>query len=75
MVCANCPNNEGGVCLSQEKVARYDAGVLETCGITDGEVMTYEQFIARVKERVIDAGLREEICGDCEWNDLCKKKG
>ena len=73
MVCANCPNNDGGVCLSQEKVARYDAGVLEACGIIEGETMTYEQFITRVKEQVIDAGLREEICGDCEWNDLCTR--
>ena len=74
MVCANCPNNRDGVCESQEKVTRYDTAVLKACGIENGSTMTYEQLIRLVKGRVIDAGLRERICGDCEWDALCRGK-
>ena len=28
IVCENCPNNEGGVCTTQDKVLRYDRGLL-----------------------------------------------
>ncbi len=73
MVCANCPNNQGGVCESQEKVLRYDTAVLEACEIEDGATINYEDFISLVRHRVIDAGLREQICGDCEWNELCRR--
>jgi hypothetical protein len=73
MVCANCPNNRDGVCESQEKVLRYDTAVLEACEIEDGATMAYEEFISVVRHRVIDAGLREQICGDCEWNELCRR--
>ena len=35
IVCENCPNNEGGVCTTQEKVRRYDEDVLRACGLSD----------------------------------------
>lgn len=31
IVCVNCPNNESGVCSSQDKVIRYDNEVLKAC--------------------------------------------
>ena len=39
IVCENCPNNEAGVCVSQDKVTRYDEEVLRVCGISEGELM------------------------------------
>ena len=36
IVCENCPNNEGGVCTTQEKVRRYDEEVLSACELSDG---------------------------------------
>ncbi len=74
LVCENCPNKVGPVCLSQVKVKKYDKKVMEACGIIDGEEMTYEEFIACVKEKVIEKGIRSMICGDCQWTDLCKSK-
>ena len=36
--------------------------------------MTYENFIALVKEKIIDADLRNHICGDCSWDYICREK-
>lgn len=73
-VCENCPNNDSGVCISQDKAGWYDEEVLRVCGISEGEMMTYEDFIALVKEKIIDTGLRSSICDDCSWNDICREK-
>jgi hypothetical protein len=72
-VCAHCPNNDGGVCRSADKVRRYDKAVLDACGLKDGDELPYEEFAARVGERILDAGLRRNICGDCEWDAICTK--
>ena len=73
-VCENCPNNKNGRCSSRDKVIGYDREVLETCEITEGEELTYEQFKHLVKEKIIDAGIRRKICGDCSWDNICRGK-
>lgn len=73
VVCEHCPNNVEGICQSIEKVMRYDAAVLNACGLQDGDELPYAHFAARVKERILDAGLRCGICGDCEWDAICAK--
>ncbi len=74
IVCANCPNNESGCCTSQEKVVRYDNEVLRLCEIKEGEELSYADFLQRVKERIIDTGLRKKVCGDCSWDYICREK-
>ena len=74
VVCANCPNNEAGICTSQDKVERYDKAVLEACGLYDGSEISYGEFLSRVREKIIDAGIRRDICGDCTWDYICTKK-
>ncbi|MCR5415351.1 MAG: DUF1284 domain-containing protein [Pseudobutyrivibrio sp.] len=74
LVCSNCPNNEENKCNSFGQVKRYDEGVLQACGLEDGESISYENFIKVVKEKVIDTGVRKKICGDCGWNYICSKK-
>ena len=54
-------------------VMRYDAAVLNACGFKDGDELAYADFAARVKERILDAGMRRGICGDCEWDAICAK--
>lgn len=72
-ICEKCPNNMGGgICQTEEKVARYDKGVLDLCGIKAGEVMPFSEFSSMVREKIILCGKREEICGDCEWSEICK---
>ena len=73
VVCEHCPNNRDGVCGSADKVMRYDAAVLDACNLKDGDELPYADFAARVRERILDAGLRRVICGDCEWDAICVK--
>ncbi len=70
-VCAHCPNNEEGVCISAEKADEYDRQVLARCGITVGCRIRWEEFARLVEERILSEGKREEICGDCQWTALC----
>ena len=74
VVCENCPNNEDGICTSQDKVERYDKAVLDACGLHDGSEISYEDFIRIVSENIIDAGIRSDICGDCTWDYICREK-
>lgn len=71
-VCAPCPHNEGGVCTSAEKTAAYDRAVLKVCGLQEGVVLTFSDFTRLVQERIIAPGLRRQVCGDCQWDSLCR---
>ena len=73
-VCESCPNNDDGICVSRDKTERYDEEVLRMCGISEEELMAYEDFIALVKEKIIDTGLRSRICGDCSWDYICRER-
>ena len=70
-VCAACPNNVGGMCHKPELVAGYDRSVLELCGLGEGYILSFGDFTALVQERVLDPGMRREICGDCQWDGIC----
>lgn len=72
-VCECCPNNESGVCFSQEKVRRYDEEVLSACGLIEGDSIPYNAFLKLVKERIIATDLRSRICGDCSWDFICRE--
>ena len=74
IVCENCPNNEGGVCTTQDKVLRYDREVLKTCGLCDGRVISFREFSGIVRNKIIDTGIRCDICGDCSWDYICREK-
>lgn len=70
-VCAACPNNQNGVCRTQEQVDRYDREVLNRCGLHAGQRLSYGSFSGLVEARILAPGLRPAVCGDCEWSDLC----
>ncbi len=72
IVCENCPNNEQGLCTSRDKVTGYDEKVLAFCGLNAGDEISYADFIALVKEKIIDADVRSRICGDCSWDHICR---
>lgn len=72
VVCSCCPNDCNGVCNAADKVSRYDNGVLEICGLRIGDCLEWKEFRRLVDERILDVGKRETICGDCEWNTLCR---
>lgn len=71
VICSRCPNNGRGLCSAAEKVDRYDRAVLERCGLTPGQQIRWSRFSALVETHILSAGQREQICGDCQWNELC----
>ena len=73
-ICRACPNNLSGQCESAEKVRRYDRELLSRCGLTVGDVLPYRELTERVRKTILLPGHREEICGDCQWTDLCQYK-
>ena len=68
-ICIACPNRFTESFL--EKASRYDREVLERCGLTVGMEMPYRDFSRQVMETILRPGLREEVCGDCQWSGLC----
>lgn len=76
-ICTKCPNNRHGICETASKVREYDRQVLEQCGLSDGMVMPYSDFKRAVYQNILFPGKREEICGNCQWSELChfERKG
>lgn len=71
VVCAACPNNVDGVCRQAALVEGYDRQVLARCGLAEGQELSYGEFRALVDARILEPGLRREICGGCQWDSLC----
>ena len=70
-ICFGCPNNVEGICETVDKVTRYDNAVLKLCGLSDGDVLRWGEFRAKVREKIISPGLLSEVCGDCMWFYIC----
>lgn len=72
-ICAACPNRCGADCVTQEKVARYDAAVCRLLGLVPNCRFDAAALEKRVREEIFRAGRLGEICGDCEWYPLCAR--
>lgn len=70
-ICLKCPNNKHGICETANKVAEYDRLVLVKCGLSEGTILPYSDFKKIVHEHILLPGRREEICGNCQWNEIC----
>ena len=73
-ICSVCPNLEAGICVSAELVKNYDNKVLKLCGLKAGEQISFRKFVDCVQEKILGSGKREEICGGCQWNEICSRK-
>jgi hypothetical protein len=73
-ICSACPNNQEGSCIELNLVKRYDEAVLSKCGLTEGMELGFFEFTKTVQEKIIASGLRSEICGECQWDDICRNK-
>lgn len=69
-ICAACPNGFAGSCA--EKACRYDREVLRRCGFSAGAEMPYSVFSQKVLKAILIPEKRKEICGDCQWSNLCR---
>ena len=57
-ICKECPNLKEGSCVSAGLVEAYDR----------------KEFVENVQKNVIESGKRVEICGNCQWNEICANK-
>lgn len=74
IICEHCPNLKDGICATPEQVRTYDRQVLSLCGLTENCELSREEFSRLVTNKILAAGKREDICGDCQWSELCKPK-
>lgn len=72
-ICQACPNNIDGLCEKPDLVSRYDREVLSCCGLNEETELMFADFEKLVHEKVLKPGLRQKICGNCQWNELCGK--
>lgn len=71
-ICVKCPNNVEGTCTTGTKSAQYDREVLKRCNLLNGTCLHYSEFSHLIQTLILQPGIREEICGDCQWNMLCR---
>ena len=71
VLCNSCPNNIESKCKSYEKVKRFDEKVLSYCDMKSGQILSIQEFLQSVKERIIQKGLQPSICFECEWHSIC----
>lgn len=71
-ICSFCPNLQGGCCLTDSKVRAYDQRVADICGLKAGMEMDWEQLSCLIRERILNAEGRENVCPDCQWSEICR---
>lgn len=73
-ICAGCPNNRDGVCLTDEKVKAIDRRMLDAAGLHFGDTLPWRDLCALAQKRIIAPGTLPSVCGDCEWVAFCKDR-
>ena len=84
-ICRACPNMQGNQCTDNEKVLRYDEGVLEAIkeALSEEEFyesgeekyykLTYGRFQEFIETYIMETKRFDTICGDCSWGQICHK--
>ena len=73
-ICKACPHDRSGVCDSSEKVRKYDNAVMKLCHIESGAKMSWNEFRQLVLKHIILENKLADVCGDCQWYDICVRK-
>lgn len=76
MICENCPNRRGNVCVNEEDVLAHDQRVFDRVKhvIKMDEISTWKEITDAIYENIIDAKCLKETCGHCMWSDICMNK-
>ena len=70
-ICRACPYNIDGICKDTDKVNLYDKEVKDALMLEYGKEYVYESVKEAVNLRIYGKGKLKEICGDCEWAQIC----
>lgn len=72
IICIACPNHsESQVCSCEKKVISYDKKVLEICNLEQYSELYWNDYSHIIQSKILNPNLRETICQDCQWNQLC----
>ncbi len=72
-ICKECPELWQGSCRS-EKSDKYDRMVLNICGFSYGERISWKEFSDIIRKRIIYPEKLDGICKDCRWFYICSDK-
>lgn len=74
IICCKCPNYKDSVCSTPDLVKKYDRQVLDISGLKANSIITWKEFSELIADKIFAKGKRDNICGDCEWTEICKAK-
>ena len=69
-LCSACPNCIESYCRTADKVKLMDEKVLRFCDLAYGEIHSWKELAEKAAD-IFKSEAFEDICGDCEWFDLC----
>ena len=72
-ICGPCPENLGYKCKNDDLVKSYDKRVLDFLNLTQDEIYSWEDRKKLACDIIFSKNRREEICRECQWNELCKE--
>lgn len=72
-ICACCPNRVDDQCSGMNAPA-FDEKVLALTGLNEGDIVTLPHLQTAVTEHILHPGRLEEVCGDCQWADICRNQ-
>ncbi|MBR1824009.1 MAG: DUF1284 domain-containing protein [Ruminococcus sp.] len=70
IICEKCPNRRGSGCRSMTP-EQYDRKVLEILGLPEHMKLKWSEFSEKAKDIIIDGGRLSEVCGECQWSEIC----
>ena len=71
VICKFCPNNINGKCISEIKVSKIDENCKSTLSLSTGFKIKWKTLRSLADENIIKKGILPEICGECQWKDIC----
>lgn len=72
-ICAPCPNRQGSLCSTQQKIQSLDDAHAQVLGLKPGDRLTWGEAKARIAARMTDERF-DSACAPCGWKALgiCK---
>ena len=62
------------ICDSEAHVSQIDRRVADLFGYVEGSRMTLKKFFQNSREKIILSNRLEEMCGECDFMDICKEQ-
>lgn len=72
-ICIACPENNGGVC-SSDNVSKMDDQVAKALNLNASGVYFWEDLARSCKEKIFSTNLFYTICENCQWINICQKQ-